>query len=245
MADTTDTRTGTTYVRTGLFVAAMVVAVALGNKLKPAPMYTENTPPPTKLEKVVPAQFAGWRIDPNTPAQIISPELQAKLADLYSDTLTRTYINADGDQVMLSLAYGADQSRSLQVHKPEVCYEGQGFKIEETRKDDAQITEGRVPVMRVLTQKGARNEPVTYWIRSGDVIVRGWFEQNVARVQAGLAGHYPDGILVRVSTIDPDASHAYAVQDRFVKDLLASMPQEGRRILLGSAFLAQHGQPTP
>ena len=89
--------------------------------------------------------------------------------------------------------------------------------------------------MRLVAKLGPRNEPITYWIRSGDYLVRGWFEQNVARVKNGLIkGYTPDCLLVRVSTIDTDKELAYQVQDRFINDLIAASPAKTRAILLGN-----------
>ncbi len=231
-----------TYLRTAVFAIAMVIGGVGAHLLKPRPMYTPESPPPVNLTQAVPAQFGGWREDTQRHTMIVSPEVEQMLKDLYSDNLSRTYVNARGDRVMLALAYGADQSRSLQVHKPEVCYEAQGFRISDTRKEAAATEFGPLPVMRVLTTKGNRQEPVTYWIRSGDAIVRGWFEQNVARVKAGLAGYHPDGILVRISTLDANTQNAYAVQDAFIKDLVAALPPEGRRMLLGHDFISTNAQ---
>ena len=65
------------------------------------------------------------------------------------------------------------------------------------------------PVMRMDTVLGRRNEPVTYWIRVGDKVVRGAIEQNLARVRYGLQRKVPDGLLFRVSEINPDSARAY------------------------------------
>ncbi len=231
------------YVRTGVFAAAMVVSMAGAYKLTPTPLYGPGRPPPIKIEQAVPEQFEGWAIDKSVANNIISPDLAAKLADLYSENVTRTYINAQGDRVMLSLAYGSDQSRALQIHKPEVCYEAQGFSIRQTVKTTVATPLGDLPLMRVLTQKSERNEPVSYWIRTGDVIIRGWWEQNKARVAAGLKGHHPDGILVRVSTIDTDATRAYSIQDQFIKDLVGSLKPDGQLMLLGAGMLQAQANP--
>lgn len=232
-------------LRTGVFTFGMLLAIGASKMLTPTPLYSPSSPPPIKLVQAVPTQFGGWHEQANQVTAIVSPEVKAMLEDLYSDSLARTYVNDQGDRIMLSLAYGADQSRALQVHKPEVCYEAQGFKIQSTIKATAPTALGPVPVMRVLTQKGPRNEPVTYWIRSGDFIVRGWFEQNLARVRAGLAGHYPDGILVRISSIDDSTPHAYAVQDAFVKDLVSALSPEGRKVLLGDKIAAMTPHSAP
>lgn len=62
----------------------------------------------------------------------ITPELANNLDKLYSQTLTRTYINNDGYRIMLSVAYGENQLSSdvTQVHRPEFCYVAQGFYSE-------------------------------------------------------------------------------------------------------------------
>jgi hypothetical protein len=39
-----------------------------------------------------------------------------------------------------------------------------------------------------------------------------------------LTGQVPDGLLFRVSSIDPDQRHAWGLQDQFVNDLLAAVP---------------------
>ena len=54
---------------------------------------------------------------------------EAIINKIYNQTLTRTYINPRGDRIMLSIAYGRDQSDALQMHKPELCYPAQGFRL--------------------------------------------------------------------------------------------------------------------
>ena len=101
---------------------------------------------------------------------------------------------------MLSLAYGGDQSHDTQIHKPEVCYPAQGFRLLSSKKDTVQLL-GSVPVMRIITELGPRHEPVTYWIRVGDKVVRGAIEQNLTPTSIAMGGHIPDGLLFRVSEI--------------------------------------------
>jgi EpsI family protein len=221
------------FVLTGVMVAAAATAIAL----TPKQLYAPGQKPETSLEELVPKSFGEWYLDPAASQQIVNPSVLASLARFYTDNLSRTYVNNKGERVMFSLAYGADQSRAMQVHKPEVCYVGQGFMIQHSAKGNT-LVEGQqldIPNMRLVAKLGARNEPITYWIRSGDYLVRGWFEQNVARVKNGLIkGYTPDGLLVRVSTIDTDKEQAYKVQDRFIADLVAASPAKTRAMLLGN-----------
>jgi EpsI family protein len=185
------------------------------------------------LEELIPKKFKDWQVVDTQGQGVVSADLQAELDKYYSELLSRTYINSNGDRIMLSLAYGADQSKSLQVHKPEVCYAAQGFKILDKNDASVDLGSGIVPATRLDTQMGGRREPITYWIRFGDEVVRNWFEQNRARILTGLRGHIPDGLLVRVSNIESDIPHAYAVQDRFLRDLFESSGPEARHMLVG------------
>lgn len=185
------------------------------------------------LELLLPKQFGGWRHDEQAHQAVINPQTQEFLNQLYSQTLSRTYVNNEGRRIMLSLAYGADQSHDNQIHKPEVCYPAQGFQIISKHKDEIDTSSGSLPVMRVITEMGRRHEPVTYWIRVGDTVVRGAVEQNLARIRYGLDGRIPDGILFRVSEINADASNSFKTQDQFVEALLPALTPAARKMLVG------------
>ena len=82
-----------------------------------------------QLEPTVPQSFGDWTELPDQPAQVVNPQTKELLDTLYSQILTRTYVNKDGYRIMLSMAYGDDQRGGLQAHRPEVCYPAQGFKV--------------------------------------------------------------------------------------------------------------------
>lgn len=185
------------------------------------------------LEQLIPKTFGDWRSVDARGQGVVSADLQAELDKYYSELLSRVYVNSKGDRIMLSLAYGADQSKSLQVHKPEICYAAQGFKILDQKSTTIQMGSGLVPATRLDTKMGTRREPITYWIRFGDEVVSNWYEQNRARILTGLRGHIPDGLLVRVSNIDENVSHSYGVHDQFLKDLFGAVSPEGRHMLVG------------
>ena len=86
-----------------------------------------DTRPKVQLETMFPKAFGGWREDDRMPVQLIAPDTQAMLNKLYNQTLSRTYINAQGDRIMLSVAYGGDQSDATRAHGPEVYYPVQGI----------------------------------------------------------------------------------------------------------------------
>lgn len=212
--------------------AAMFAGAGLAVAVKPTDRMAEHRPP-INLETAIPRSFADWRIDTSLAPVTVSPDVQAELDKIYSQTVTRTYINSRGERIMLAVAYGGDQSRTTQVHKPEVCYPMQGFQISPLATGTLDTPAGPIPIMRLVATQGQRVEPITYWIAVGDTVVRGTLEQNLARLKYGLTGTVPDGILVRVSNISRDADKAYALQQRFISQMLSAMPKMEAARLIG------------
>ncbi|MEQ1721488.1 MAG: exosortase-associated protein EpsI, B-type [Nitrosomonas sp.] len=185
------------------------------------------------LDVMIPSQFADWKIDQSiTPLQV-DADTQAKLDKLYNQILARTYINSHGNRIMLSIAYGGDRGDNLSLHKPEVCYYVQGFEISNNSFKQLNTDYGFLPTKRLLAVKGNRNEPITYWVTVGDKAVLPGLEQKMQQLKYGLTGKIPDGMLVRVSSVDQDTDNAYKVQDFFIRDLLLAVQNKDRLRLIG------------
>jgi EpsI family protein len=222
-------------VRAGLAAAAMCAAALLAVAMEPRTFLADSAPR-AKLAQIVPAQFGAWSIDTSIVPLPPSPDLQRVLDETYDETLARTYRHADGRRVMLSLAYGRNQHKGMNTHRPEICYPGQGFRIVRDTERGTVMSAGRaVPVQRLVTAMGARNEPITYWLMVGDRITEFGYAQRWATIQYGLRGQVPDGVLVRVSSIDNDNVAAFLLHERFIQDLLQSLQPAQRARLLGSS----------
>jgi EpsI family protein len=191
------------------------------------------------LDAMIPKSFGGWTVDASIVPLAPDPTQKELIAALYDQTLSRTYVNAEGQRVMLSIAYGGDQSKQLQLHLPEVCYVAQGFDLVKDRRDELATGFGKVPVKRLVARQNARNEPITYWITIGDKAVMSGIDQKMQRFMYGLSGRIPDGMLVRVSTVEANEASAYRVQDRFVSQMLGALKPRDRSRLLGAA--TNHG----
>lgn len=212
--------------------AAMLAAAGLSVALTPTDRDADRIGV-LELELLVPAAFGDWRIDPLVLPLQVSPDVQEQLDKIYDRTLARTYVNGEGKRVMLSIAYGAVQTRALQLHKPEICYAAQGFEVRTSVQSAFAGPAGPMPVRRVIAAHGPRTEPITYWMRMGDDLVYGGVEQTLTRVRYGLRGRIPDGLLFRVSTIGTDEAREFALQDRFVSELLSSLSPPARSRLIG------------
>lgn len=207
----------------------MVLSAAIAISLTPN---AETTQP--NLQALIPREFNGWKIDASGATLVVNPEVNGEISKLYSQTLTRTYIDNLGERVMLSIAYGRDQRSDLQVHRPEICYLSSGFNIGKLTKAFVDTTIGRIPVMHLVAKQGARNEPITYWIRVGDEVTRGWFEQKTATLRYYIVtGELPDGLLFRVSTISNNVQNSYLTQQLFLNSLLQAVRSEDRHWLVG------------
>jgi len=209
-------------------LAAAGLALALTPRLKVA-----DQGPKISLEAIIPKQFGEWKLDETIIPLMVSPDVKALLDKIYNQTLTRTYINSKGEQIMLSIAYGGDQSYSMQVHRPEMCYPAQGFEVGRMSKGVIDASGVKLPVMKLVATQDQRIEPITYWVMIGDFAVRGNWEQHIARVKYGLTGEIPYGILIRVSTISANESQSYRTEEQFVRDMLGAVPTKYRAVLTG------------
>jgi EpsI family protein len=186
------------------------------------------------LEKVVPQTFGDWQIHSSALAGVVNPQQQALLRQLYSQLVTRTYVNRDGQRVMLAIAYGNDQRDGMQMHYPEICYPAQGFQVRSNRPVQLEIAGRQIPARRLETVFGTqRYEPVTYWTVIGQTAVRSGLSKKVVEMRYGFRDLIPDGLLFRVSTIDRDSGRAFAVQQAFASQMMQAVAKGPRSRLMG------------
>jgi len=108
------------HLLTGL---AMLAAAGLAIAITPTSKIADQGPK-IDLETMIPKQFGEWKLDETIVPIAISPDAQAALDRIYNQTLSRTYVNGQGEKIMLSIAYGGDQSDGMAVHKPQAATSG-------------------------------------------------------------------------------------------------------------------------
>jgi EpsI family protein len=219
--------------RTSMAIAGLMVMASVGAILVRPAAKVAGERPALSLESMVPRAFDEWRELPLTTVHVVNPQTQELLDKLYSEVLSRVYVNGSGYRIMLSLAYGSDQRGGLQAHKPEVCYPAQGFSVRSNEAGRLVTAHGEIPVRRLFTSMGPRLEPLTYWFTVGDRAVEGTTQKRLVELIFGLTGRIPDGMLFRVSSIDADPQRAYRLQEDFVKQLLEALPAADRKRLSG------------
>jgi EpsI family protein len=221
---------------------SMLVSLALGALMVSSAAVTKVITPSVKmadsqgqfsLAAMVPKSFGDWREDTSIIPLQVDPTTQAKLDKIYNQTLSRTYVNRAGQRIMLSIAYGGDQSDTMSLHKPEVCYTAQGFSVSGAETGSIDTGYGALPVKRLFAAAGARNEPITYWVTIGRKATLPGMQQRMQELRYGLTGMVPDGMLVRISSIGADSAAAYAQQESFILAMLGSMDAAARARLIG------------
>jgi EpsI family protein len=211
--------------RTALLLAAGLVASGvLAHGLRPNQVLAERHPPPA-LASLVPARLGAWQHETQAALALVPPDVQASEQQLYQQTLTRVYVDPQGQRIMLSIAYGSRQrGNALQAHRPEYCYKAQGFELEQIQDSRLQLGALSLPLRRLLARRHQRIEPVSYWMTVGDQAVLPGLDRKWLQLRFGLQGLVPDGLLVRVSSLGQDQAHAYALHDQFIQALLQAAP---------------------
>jgi EpsI family protein len=221
------------WLRNVVLLLLMLAASGLALALRPTEKIADGELT-INLETMIPRTFGDWREERQNSVQMVDPQQQELMSKIYTQTLSRTYMDKKGYRIMLAIAYGDDQRDSMQVHYPEVCYPGQGFVLHDKQSGALTTGRGAIPVTRILTSLGQRNEPVTYWTTIGDMVFQGSLQKKLAELNYGLRGKIPDGMLVRVSSIDADAANAYQMQTQFASEMLGALTPEHRQKMNGN-----------
>jgi EpsI family protein len=238
-------RTGRHSMRTlfskPLYLSALVCALfatsGVGAVLaRPGETMGQDIP----LEQVVPNAFGDWKaLSTGVEQTSLSVATDGTLSEEqpYGQVIMRTYENSRGERVMLALGYAKQQKQEVKIHRPEVCYMAQGFKVLGDQLVDLPQFKAHagVPGRRLLMRNAERLEAVTYWIRVGGNYPRGGLNTRMAILQYGLQGRIPDAMLVRASSIlanERETAHGFEQQEHFLADLVRAMPRRAATMLV-------------
>ena len=219
-------------VRNLSLLIVMMAAAILAFAVKPTHKIVDEVGG-IDLEKIIPSEFGDWKELEHQIGGIVNPQQELALQKIYNQTLSRTYVNKSGQHIMLSIAYGEDQSDANQLHLPDVCYPAQGFQVRESTRGEIKTEFGTIQVKRLFTVMGARSEPLTYWTTVGNKVVLGGYETKKVQLSYGFSGYIPDGLIFRVSNITNEKEEAYLLQEQFVNSLLNQLSKTTRERIAG------------
>jgi EpsI family protein len=217
-----------------LILGGLMACSAIAAKLMTPTLYLSKSLPELNLNTIIPTKVGDWSEEKNAQNQVINPQSLDFINKIYTKTLSRTYVNDKGERIMLSIAYGADQRDSLQVHYPDVCYPAQGFELLSKRRDNVASRNGNIPVVRLETNyANQRFEPVTYWTTVGNEVVTSRLDKKVAEMRYAFKGKIPDGLIFRVSSIDRDSVNAFRIQNSFINSMVSVLKDDEKIRLMG------------
>nr|WP_250890363.1 exosortase-associated protein EpsI, V-type [Sphingobium nicotianae] len=210
---------------------ALLAVSGLALARTPKPRYPSLSD--KKFEALFPKSFGDWRTAP--VSELVLPPESELANKLYQHILTRTYVNSGGTAIMFLAAYNSVQLNNVQLHRPEICYYASGFSIDVSKPYDIPIGPNEVVAARaVRASQGSRYENIVYWTRIGDEMPQSWAAQRLSMTKANLEGYLADGLLLRMSVINPDMNDATAQMTSFIKDMLHHTGPETHRLMIGT-----------
>ncbi len=216
-----------------LACVAMLAAAGAAYAMKPRHLMA-RTQEAFDIDAHIPRQFGDWAPMPGWQG-VVRPPPDGLEAEIYNQEVSRAFVDKEGHVVMLLIAYGESQSDRLQLHHPEVCYNAQGFRVSRPVTSTFAWSPSAPPIVltRLVATREDRVEPISYWMRIGYDVTNSNLERNALKLQYGLRGWIPDGVLIRVSTVGMAPGASFKVQDKFIRDLLNDVPQVTRAFLVG------------
>jgi len=223
---------GICRARVGIIVL-LLFATAAALWLNPPQRVLATQRIPVDLATWIPSTFGVWQLDQSVNVVPLSFIAAAEAEAVYVQTLERVYVDDRSRRIMLSLAYGDRQEGDLQAHRPEFCFKAQGFQLTGVHDLKLDTGMGELPLRRMQARRPGRSEPVSYWLTIGEQPTLPGLHRKLAQLRHGLKGQTPDGVLIRISSLDEEPSRAYALHDDFIRSLLASLTAQDRRRLAG------------
>ena len=86
----------------------MVMSGVLAKVMTPT-VVLAGSQPGINLDTLIPKEFDGWKLDSSGVGAIVNPDVRGELDEIYNQTLARTYVNHQGERIMLAIAYGGVQ----------------------------------------------------------------------------------------------------------------------------------------
>jgi EpsI family protein len=209
-------------------MAIMVFVALIATVAKPTHLMASDYPE-FNLETAIPKDFSDWSEINMGGNQVVNPEANALVNRIYTQVLTRAYINKSGTVVMLSIAYGENQSEESALHYPEICYPAQGFKIVNNKPSELITPFGNIRTKQIEAISNSRHEFITYWTMLGNNNVRGTKETKLMRLKFAFNNQIPDGLIFRVSTIGVVAQDESLVQEKFVTELINRLSAQDKK----------------
>ena len=222
---------------------SMIASAALAAHFTPTKTIEADSAP--DFHKVVPKQFGDWKQDTAIVPVLPTPSEQTLINTIYSQFVSRTYVNGKGQRMMVVIAFGNNQNNELKVHRQEVCYAAQGYKIEHLTHRKLDVGGARIPLTEMFAVNGSRHEAVTYWLTIGNHVVLSRLGRLLTEIKYSATGQIPSGMLVRISSLGPYRAADSQAHIQFADELLRGIAPRDRHWFVGASNSRKDGQRVP
>ena len=235
------------YASTHVVIVSLSMAVAalLAWSMTPSSTITGESP---NLAGVIPRAFGEWVEIPASGFQVdpaIDETDRSNANGPYDDVLMRSYRHSgNGRTIDLAVAYGRTQVQERKIHRPELCYTSQGFRMVSLKPVSLSMDESsfeHISARRMVVESPDRLDAVSYWIRIGDTFTDDPWVTRYYLFREGLKGRLHDGVLVRVSQTfaggESVSEQAFLLQEEFLRTLSSALSPSGRKLILGTSDL--------
>lgn len=228
------------HVRTWV-LASILCGAALAARLAQPTLHERGDEP--QLETSIPNKIGPWSALASPITQVsITQGNTPDINQPYDQSVLRTYVDNQGHQIGVAVAWGKHQRQEVKIHRPELCYPAQGYAVQKLRDHTFTVKSmtSQQPIIgkrMIALDRNGSMEVVSYWIRIGSIYSDSAFKTRMHILQEGLAGRVTDGLLMRVSqrmpaSAEPDQlESAFQRQEQFAAEIIRSVTPATRDLL--------------
>lgn len=185
-----------------------------------------------EIDDALPDQIGSRRVA--RAELLVLPQRDAVTDQFYDDFAARSYRAPDVPPVTLLVAYGRDQTRGLEVHRPENCYPPYGYVLGPSNTVSLMLAGRAVAATALTAVRGDEVQQLLFWTRIGETFPTSAWQGRLSTMSAAMHGVAPDGVLVRLSMPGNDAARAQMTLAGFARTLIEEVKPEARRLLVGA-----------
>lgn len=159
----------------------------------------------------LPDVVGGWSYAPPLDGMIdpvVTDTAFAQALAAYDRIIARDYLAEQLPRIMVNLCYKRVIAQEERFHRPELCYEAQGFAVKPLAPGSALLGTRQAGIARFLGHRSDRDELVSYIIRTGDATPVGSLATRAEILRQNLELRVPDGTMLRMSLLLPRVDDA-------------------------------------
>jgi len=202
-------------------IASVIIAVAgaYAHGLRSRSVNPQALPDFTQI----PSTLQGWTSQDFVLSENVAEVLKADAV------LNRVYRHQDGREVMVFMAYFAQQAVNSQIHSPRHCVPGGGWHIMSLDQETLSLPGGPQNAARMLVARNEQKQQIDYWFRTRTRTLAGEYALKWDLVRNALANRPTDALFVRYSASLDNVPAMHEVMAELDRPLAALETEVGLR----------------